>query len=104
MPAPVLREGGNLRSARVAAILGFFLVVFVAGAGAASATDWRQYGFNAAHTSFNSADTTISGNNILDLHLAFRAVSAAIPSQPIIVNGVAFFTAGTKLIAIDATT
>lgn len=76
---------------------------------AALATDWRQFGFNGAHTFNNPYETVLTEANVASLHraavLAAPAPGSA-PSSPIVVGGRAYFTSTpvSDITAVDATT
>jgi outer membrane protein assembly factor BamB len=57
----------------------------------ASAADvlagWRQYGFDASHTSFNPAETKLSRANVATLALAWAGDTGRNPCSPPIVGG-----------------
>ncbi len=59
---------------------------FLASASVAFA-GWRQYGFDASHTSFNSAETTLTRANVASLTLRWAGEVGKQPCSPPIVGG-----------------
>jgi outer membrane protein assembly factor BamB len=85
------------------------------GASAADAADWMQFGYDAAHTGFNAAETRLGAANVAALTLRYNTdMPATIDSAPVYLSNVAT-ASGTKnllfalakngrLMAIDAAT
>jgi hypothetical protein len=57
-----------------------FAAAFVLIAADVCAADWRQFGYDATHSGFNSAETTINATNVTQLVSVF-ASGAALPSS-----------------------
>ncbi len=82
---------------------------------AASAADWTQFGYDAAHTGYNPAETLISPANVATIVTKYSVnMAASVDSAPVYLSGVAT-SSGTKdvlfalatngrLMAIDAAT
>jgi outer membrane protein assembly factor BamB len=90
-------------------LLGFLALVIALSAttpAAAAATGWSQYGFDARHTGFNAAETTLGSSNVDDLVHAFaaRTLNGSPTTQAIVVNGVAYVGSGDMVYAFDAAT
>src|SRR5205823_1044953 len=67
-------------------------------------TLWRQYGFNAAHTSYNDSETILNPSNVSHLTLlwtsdTFNAQPTA--SAPAVTDDTVYITNGGDAIAID---
>jgi len=59
------------------------------GAGAATAADWMQFGYDAAHTGFNSAETTINASNVATLTTLYSvSIAAGVDSAPVYLSNV----------------
>ncbi len=80
-------------------------LVFAAGSANASGADWPQYGFDAAHSSFNDLESTLSRANVSTLTFAWAAVvGPEVPSAPIVAGGLLYTVAGGSFFAFDAAT
>jgi hypothetical protein len=82
---------------------------------AASAADWMQFGYDAAHTGYNPAETLISPSTVAGLTTKYSvAMAASVDSAPVYLSNVStssgtknllFALAGNgRLMAIDAAT
>ncbi len=59
------------------------------GAGAATAADWMQFGYDAAHTGFNPAETTINASNVATLTTLYSVqIAAGVDSAPVYLSNV----------------
>ncbi len=59
------------------------------GAGAATAADWMQFGYDAAHTGFNPAETTINASNVSTLTTLYSVtVPSSVDSAPVYLSNV----------------
>ena len=90
------------------------MVVGALGAAATYATDWLQFGYDAAHSSNNPDETTISSANVALLSREYRVtLAASVDSAPVYASAIVtpsgtrnlLFVNSTngKLMAIDAT-
>ncbi len=76
--------------------------IFLASASGALA-GWRQYGFDASHTSFNAAETKLSRANVGSLTLAWAGEVGRPPcSPPIVGQGIVFVGAHGLIFAFAA--
>ena len=88
----------------------FIAVVFVAAAfcsRAASADDWMQFGYDAAHSGNNAAESTISAANVAGLRQRYQVtLPASVDSAPVYLSHV-LTGSGTKdllfLLSLDGT-
>jgi outer membrane protein assembly factor BamB len=81
------------------------LALLTAGDATAAGVDWPQYGFDAAHSSYNDLEGTLSRANVSTLTFAWAAVvGPEAPSAPIVAGGELYTVAGGSLDAFDATT
>jgi outer membrane protein assembly factor BamB len=81
------------------------LALLAAGDATASGVDWPQYGFDAAHSSYNDVEGTLSRANVSTLAFAWGAVVGQQgPSAPIVADGALYTVAGGSLVAFDAST
>jgi outer membrane protein assembly factor BamB len=78
------------------------LIVTLITAAPSMATDWPQFGFSAGHTGANPYETILGPTEVAHLTLGYRIATKAAASQPIIVNGIGYASAGTHIVAFDA--
>ena len=93
----------------------FVAVAAALASGGAHAADWTQFGYDAAHSGFNPAETTLSISNVAKLSTLYHVdLPKSIDSAPVYLSNVAT-SSGTKnllfalsedgrLMAIDAAT
>jgi hypothetical protein len=90
-------------------------LVFSCTATVAAAADWMQFGYDAAHTGYNPAETTINTGNVAQLVTLYNAtLAASVDSAPVYLSSVEtpdgtknlLFTLSEngRLMAIDAAT
>src|SRR5215475_9967833 len=59
------------------------------GAALASAADWMQFGYDAAHTGFNPAETTINAGNVANLATMYSvSIASGVDSAPVYLSNV----------------
>lgn len=70
-----------------------------------SGTVWPQYGFDAAHSSFNRNVTALMRDNVSSLTLSAAAhLGNSLPTAPVLGDGMIFVAADGKIFAFDART
>jgi len=71
-------------------------------------TDWPQFRFDAQHSGFNSYENVLNSRNVQNLAVDWQyALPAKVYENPVVANGVVYFTTGYKddtLYAVNATT
>src|SRR3981189_3590081 len=71
------------------------VAIALTGSVNASAADWPGYGYDAAHSGANPAETTISPGNVGQLRLAWSApIGSDLRCTPVEANGVVYDTVG----------
>ena len=56
---------------------------------AAAAADWMQFGYDAAHTGYNPAESTINAGNVTQLTTLYNvSIAAGVDSAPVYLSGV----------------
>jgi outer membrane protein assembly factor BamB len=81
----------------------FFFVFIFSLSTASGDTVWRQYGFNAAHTSFNDNETILNRSNVSRLVHAWSVrVGQIDPSTPVLGFSNLFFSRGGHVTALKA--
>jgi outer membrane protein assembly factor BamB len=69
----------------------------------ASAAEWRQYGFDAARTSDNAAETALGVDNVASVVPAWSSRIGAEPgTSPVVAGGLVFVASGATVNAFDA--
>ncbi|MFL6552722.1 MAG: PQQ-binding-like beta-propeller repeat protein [Chthoniobacterales bacterium] len=66
-------------------------------------SSWKQYGFNASHSSFNSGETILNRTNVSQLTFDFGA-RVRTPTAPIVGEGMIFVASDGRIVAFDART
>ena len=86
-------------------VVAVFAIVIASTSPAFTGSPWVQYGFDAAHSSFNDAETILTRHNVSDLAFRWGAnVGMSVATAPIVGGGMMFVASDGKIFAFDAKT
>jgi len=94
-----------MKSSFLPVVIAVLAIVIACTSPAFAGSPWKQYGFDAAHSSFNDTETILTRQNVSDLAFRWGAnVGMSVPTAPIVGGGRMFVASDGNIFAFDAKT